>query len=249
MRVAAIILARGGSKGIPNKNIVQFAGRPLISWTIRQCFEAGVTEVYVSSDSHEILDVATIDGARVITRPAELATDSATSEAGWIHALDVLENQSSEVDWILAPQVTSPLRDPRDMPRGLEQAKCGLYDSLFSCVEVEDVLIWENSDDGLESLTYDWRRRQRRQDMPKRYLENGSFYLFKPSLIRATTNRFGGRIGVVPMQKWSGFEIDTMEDLDICESLMQKFVLGARIKESVENLTGTPPYEAAEQRT
>lgn len=236
MKIVAVILARGGSKGIPNKNIISFVDRPLISWSISQCHDAGINDVYVSSDSYEILKVANAYGALPIERPSELATDSASSEVGWLHAIEYLEERSIEIEWILAPQVTSPLRSPLDIPRGIEVAESDKFDSVFSCVEVEDTLIWEESDEGIESITYDWRRRQRRQDMPKRYLENGSFYMFRPSTIRLTQNRFGGRIGKVPMEKWTAFEIDKMADLEICDALMRRFVLEPDKRQRISSL-------------
>ena len=109
MKSVAIILARGGSKGIPNKNIVEFCGKPLLAWTVEHCLDGGVDLVYVSSDADKILDVGEKYGARSIKRPEEISGDEATSESGWLHALEVIENINGKMDWILAPQVTSPL--------------------------------------------------------------------------------------------------------------------------------------------
>ena len=86
MNVVAVILARGGSKGIPKKNIIDFCGKPLIEWTIKHCFEGGVTSVWVSSDSFEILNISKNCGANTILRPDDLSHDISTSESSWLHA-------------------------------------------------------------------------------------------------------------------------------------------------------------------
>ena len=225
MKVAAIILARGGSKGIPRKNIIDFCGKPLLAWTIEHCLEGGASHVYVSSDSDEILDIGVRFGARSILRPATIAGDTATSESGWLHALAKIEEMNDSCDWVLAPQVTSPLRTSADIRRGIEIAQSGRYDSLFSCSMAEDLYFWEMRQESLQSLNYDWRNRKRRQDHPKQYIENGSFYLFRPDILREHNNRFGGRIGVVEMEFWKMFEIDTLEDLRMCAALMKEFLV------------------------
>jgi len=221
--VAAIILARGGSKGIPNKNIINFCGKPLIAWTIEHCLLAGIKEVYVSSDSEEILKVAQNYGVSGIKRPQDISGDTATSESGWLHALEVIDK---EIEWVFAPQATSPLRTPEDIKRGLALASSGQYDSIFSCSVAEDLLFWQVTPEGtLKSINYDYQNRGRRQDRPKQYIENGSFYIFRPEILRKYNNRLGGRIGMLEMEFWKMFEIDTMEDLKICEALMRKFLL------------------------
>ena len=91
MKICAVILARGGSKGIPNKNIIDFCGKPLLSWTIEHCRDGGVDSIYVSSDSDKILEVGEEYGAVSIKRPEEISGDTATSESGWLHALEVIE--------------------------------------------------------------------------------------------------------------------------------------------------------------
>ena len=225
MKFCAIILARGGSKGIPNKNIIDFCGKPLLAWTIEHCRDGGVDSVYVSSDSDKILEVGEENGAVSIKRPEEISGDTATSESGWLHALEIIEEKTTNLDWILAPQVTSPLRSTDDIRNGLEIAKSGEFDSLFSCSIAEDLFFWEESSGNLDSVNYDWRNRKRRQDIPKQYIENGSFYLFRPEVLRKNNNRFGGRIGVVEMEFWKMFEIDSMDDLRMCSALMKEFLI------------------------
>ena len=74
-------------------------------------------------------------------------------------------------------------------------------------------------------MNYDWRNRKRRQDIPKQYIENGSFYMFRPEVLRKNNNRFGGQIGVVKMEFWKMVEIDSMDDLRMCSALMKEFML------------------------
>ena len=225
MKIVSIILARGRSKGIPKKNIIDFCGKPLLAWTIEHCIDGGLDLVYVSSDADEILDVGEKYGAQSIKRPEVISTDEATSESGWLHGLEIIEGIHGKVDWVLAPQVTSPLRTSDDIIQGVKVAKSGKYDSLFSCSIAEDLFFWEDRTENLVSANYDWQNRKRRQDIPKQYIENGSFYLFRPKVLRQNNNRFGGKIGVVEMEFWKMFEIDSKEDVRMCSALMKEFLI------------------------
>ena len=184
-----------------------------MAWTIEHCTKGGADQVYVSSDSREILEVGMHYGALPIERQVAIAHDTATSESGWLHALGEIEGKERVVDWVLAPQVTSPLRTADDIRKGIETARSGNYDSLFSSSVAEDLFFWEQQSEGIESVNYDWRNRKPRQDVPKQYIENGSFYLFRPEVLRVNNNRFGGKIGFVEMEFWKMFEIDSQEDL------------------------------------
>ena len=230
--VVAIILARGDSKGIPGKNIIGFCGKPLITWTIEQLQQSeGINSIWVSSDNEEILSIGRDCGVESILRPTEFSGDFATSESGWSQALEIIENRVGRVDIVLAPQVTSPLREVGDIDRGIRSFQDQGCDSMFSCCVVNDLCFWEKDPaDTLQSLSYDYKNRQRRQDKQNRYVENGSFYLFKPDVLRKYNNRLGGRIGMTIMDLWKMFEIDTIEDLRICEALMKTFLLGPRKK-------------------
>jgi len=226
MNVVAVILARGESKGIPKKNIIDFCGKPLIEWTIRHCKEGGSTSVWVSSDSFEILKIAKNCGANTILRPDDLSQDISTSESSWLHALNYIEKEVNEkIDWILAPQITSPIRESSDIKKGIELAINSKYDSLFSSSIVEDLFFWQYENNNLCSVNYDYRNRKRRQDAPKQFIENGSFYLFKPEVLKKYNNRFGKRIGKVEMEFWKMFEIDSKEDLELCKAIYKNFIL------------------------
>ena len=225
MKSVAIILARGGSKGIHKKNIIDFCEKPLVAWTIEHCLDAGIGPVYVSSDSDEMLAIGERYGAKSIKRPENLADDKSSSESGWLHALDIIEADRGNFDWVLAPQVTSPLRTAGDIRKGVKLAYSGKYDSLFSCSIAEDLFFWEFRANNMESVNYNWRNRKRRQNFPKQYIENGSFYLFRPEILRQNKNRFGGRIGTVDMEFWKMFEIDSMDDVRMCSALMKEFII------------------------
>ena len=227
MKVVAVLLARGGSKGIPRKNLIDFCGKPLLAWTLEQALAVKtIDSVWVSSDSREILDFARSYGANPIRRPEDLSGDTATSESGWLHAVDVIERQVGGIDLVVAPQVTSPVKEPSDLDRGVELFATGHYDSMFSCSLADDLYFWRRSSDGnLESVNYDWRNRKRRQDHAAQYIENGAFYLFSPQVLRHFNNRFGERIGMVKMEFWKSFEIDSPESLRLCAALMREFLL------------------------
>lgn len=224
-RFVVIVLARGGSKGIPKKNIRDFLGKPLLLWTTELFQSLGFPHVYVSTDNEEIAEIAKKSGVSVIQRPPSISGDTATSESGWAHALRELQTQGLLFDWVIAPQVTSPLRHRRDIESAVAMAESGEFDSLFSASLVSDLCLWENGAKGLESLSYNWRDRKRRQDSPPKYLENGSFYLFRPNLLLKELNRFGGRIGVVTMENWKSQEIDEPGDFELCEFLCRTRVL------------------------
>lgn len=221
-RTLAVIAARGGSKGIPQKNLVDLCGRPLLSWSVLQALNAeGVTDVAVSSDSDSILDVATRFGAIAVARPADISGDTATSESAWLHALETLERSGATFDRIVALQATSPIRESSDIDAALEQFERESLDSLLTVAEVEDYFTWRITDNGeAESINYDWQNRQRRQDIDKRYLENGSFFVFRPGLLRETSNRLGGRIGLFKMDRHKMFQIDRAEDIKLCSAIM-----------------------------
>jgi len=225
LKTIAIILARGGSKGIHKKNIINFCEKPLVAWTIENCINADINTVYVSSDSQEILAISENYGARSIKRPKNLADDKSSSESGWLHALNIIEKEIGNIDWVLAPQVTSPLRTADDIRKGIELANTGDYDSLFSCSIAEDLYFWELRENKMSSINYDWRNRNRRQNFPKQYIENGSFYFFRPEILRQYNNRLGSRIGLVSMEFWKMFEIDSIDDVRMCSALMREFII------------------------
>ena len=184
-----------------------------------------VCDVWVSSDDDDILDVAIKYGAKTIKRPFNISGDTATSESAWLHAINLLQQKNILLDVILAPQVTSPLRESIDISNAISKFVEGNYDSMFSSSLAEDLFFWEESGIVIDSVNYDYKNRKRRQDIKEQIIENGSFYLFKPEIIQKYNNRLGGKIGHSKMEFWKMFEIDSLTDLKMCQLLMQGFLL------------------------
>lgn len=225
-KVVCIIPARGGSKGIPRKNILLFCGKPLLAWSILQAkVSKYIQNVYVSSDNEEILKVAKKFGAKGIKRPPALATDTASSETALIHTLDIVEKENNrKIDLIVFLQATSPLRTTADLDLAIEALVAQRADSLFSAAILEDFCIWHKLSGKLKSMTYDYCQRGRRQDRKPLYLENGSIYVFKPEILKKYNNRLGGKIGLYLMDYWKSYEIDKQEDIEFCEYFMKKML-------------------------
>jgi len=225
--IAAIVLARGGSKGIPKKNIVPFCGKPLIEWTILQLQDCiHVNTIWVSSDSPEILKIAENIGSEPIERPVELAADKSTSESAILHALEVIEKKIGKVDLIVHPQITSPIRDSMDFSNAISQFLMGDFDSMFSANRARDLCLWSKQKLELKCESYDKKNpyRRRQDTFGERYIENGSFYLILPEVLRTTGLRFGDKIGTYLMDYWKMFEIDEPEDVAFCEVVMKAFL-------------------------
>jgi CMP-N,N'-diacetyllegionaminic acid synthase len=224
-QIIAIIPARGGSKGIPHKNIIDFCGKPLIAWSIEDALNSKyIKKVFVSTDDKDIASVAEKYGAQVIWRPAEFATDTATSESVLKHAFSTMNVE--DIPYVVFLQATSPLRESSDIDAGIDIIIKENSDSLFSASYVGDFYIWKQGLDGLlASVNYDSVNRMRRQDFEKHYgkhyVENGSFYIFKPNNIMTFNNRLHGKISISLMELWKCFEIDDMQGLDFCLTLFQ----------------------------
>ena len=224
MNNVAIIPARGGSKGLPNKNILSMNGKPLISYSINHCLQSEYfRNVFVSTDCPKICEIAKEFGAKVILRPDELSNDTASSESALKHAYDHIKNLIDDtIDFVAFLQCTSPIRKNDDLDKALELLLEENSDSLLSTVENHG-FIWSKNDQGiLCSINYDYRYRQRRQDCPKQFRENGSFYIFKPWVLDELNNRLGGKISCYEMQPESALEIDSKLDFDLIESLMRR---------------------------
>lgn len=222
-KVTAIIPARAGSKGIHNKNIIDFCGKPLLAWSIEQALQSDyVEEVYVSTDGKDIADISREYGAKVIMRPSILASDTASSESAIIHAVAEIEKLHS-INTVLFLQPTSPIRLSTDIDNAIKIFFAELYDSLFSMSLLEDYCIWKKTGNDLQSFTYNYRDRGRRQDREPLFLENGSIYVFKTQILRIYNNRLGGKIGVYEMPFDRSYEIDNQNDVEICSFLMKKY--------------------------
>lgn len=221
--VVAIIPARGGSKGIDGKNSLIIAGKPLLAWSIERALNSKyIDSVWVTSDSEEILNIAVEYGAHPIIRPAGISGDKASSESAWLHAANTIEQEMS-VDIIVGVQATSPVRGENDFDEAIRLFRRDGLDSLISVTEVSDHNVWRLSESGPVPVNHDFNNRKRRQDCDARYLENGSFYLFTPELLRNTNNRIGGVIGFYKQEEYKMYQIDEPEDVRLCEAILSYY--------------------------
>ncbi len=217
--VIAVIPARGGSKGIPRKNLALLGGRPLLVWTVDQALQStSIDRVIVSTEDDEIAAVALAAGAEVpFRRPAHLAQDITATEPVVEHLLDELAARGEEPGLVMLLQATSPIRLPGTLDRLVaEQAATGA-DSLVGVVPQAPFLWWR---DDPPRADYDVTRRPRRQDLTDRtlrYRETGSAYLTKTDIYRCEHNRLGGRIELFVMAEVEGIDIDTELDFAFAE--------------------------------
>lgn len=232
MKTIAIIPARANSKGIRNKNIIPFCGKPLIYWTISQAKKSRVDEVYVSTDSAEIAKIASRYGANIVARPPTLAQEGSSSEDTIIHTLN--DKKIADDNIVVFLQCTSPLRFPRDINNAINCLEYQLSiprlgiptkkaDSIFSCSILKDSTIWKIKENKFQGALFDPDNRNiMRQNREKYYYENGSIYCFYAGGIRESRNRLHGEIGIYIMSHWKSFEIDEWEDIELCEYYFKK---------------------------
>lgn len=226
-RIVAIIPARGGSKTIPKKNIVDFCGKPLIVWSIEEALRSSyISSVYVSSDDEAILAIAKKSAAEIIHRPKNIARDRSSTEDVLRHAIGHIEKGlKGKLDTLVLLQATSPLRTKGDIDKAVKAFISQKADSLFSAALLEDFCCWEIKGGRYSSVTFDYKNRGRRQDRKPYYLENGSIYIFKREILMRYKNRLGGKMTTYVMPLWKSYEIDKPEDLKICEYFMKNRIL------------------------
>ena len=221
MRVHAVIPARGGSKGIPGKNLKVIAGRSLLSRTIDAAIEARtISDVFVSSDAADILEEARKAGALTITRPPELATDEATSEAALLHALEQMEDDS-QPDILVFLQCTSPFTTAQDIDGVVGKLASAKADCAFS-VAPSHQFLWlpENGSDLVQPLGHEKHHRPRRQDRHPQYAETGAVYAMRVNDFRKAKHRFFGRVAAHITDERNLIEIDTPTDLEMARMLL-----------------------------
>ncbi len=218
----AIIPARGGSKRLPNKNIIDLCGKPLIAWTI----EAGLKSKYidaliVTSDDDEILSIAKNFGADVIKRPDELATDTASSFDAVKHVID----STKKYDYVVLLQPTSPLREECHIDESIEMLLEKNADAVVSLCEMEHNPLWSNTLDksmSLQNFIRDDIKNKRSQDLPKYYRINGAIYICDTvELLKQQTFMFDKNIFGYAMNKNVSVDIDEKLDLLIAKAIME----------------------------
>lgn len=222
MNIISIIPARGESNSIPKKNIITVYGKPLIGWTIEQSINTKIINyTFVTTDNDEIAEISARFGAKVIKRPESISGDMASAEA-LIHALEfVRSNYQFEPDLIVFLQATSPLRKQDDISNCIKKLIDEESDSIFSGCFLEDFLIWENVENKWQSFNFDYLNRGMRQQRKPQFVENGSIYVFKPSILTNYNNRLGGKISLFEMEFWQIWGMDNPCDIEIVESFMK----------------------------
>jgi CMP-N-acetylneuraminic acid synthetase len=217
--ILAIIPARGGSKGLLRKNIIDTAGKPLISWTIEASLKSKyVTKTIVSSDDDEILSISESLGAEVIKRPGELATDESSSEVVIEHALkELCIDGSIKFEFIILLQPTSPLRDSEDIDLAFKKLFSMDATALISVFEINNKILKAfkvNQNGCLEGVGNNKYPFMRRQELPKTYMPNGAIYIIKGNEFEKTKALFTDKTTFFEMSEIKSLDIDDKKDLE-----------------------------------
>lgn len=217
----AIIPARGGSKGVPRKNLVSIGGVPLVVRTVQACFAArSISRTVVSTDDREIANVSIQAGATVVWRPAELASDSASSESAVEHAIASLVLEGSEPPkYSLLVQCTSPFLMASDLDAVVSLLATGDIDSCFTAIRSHRFL-WKLDSSGIAvAVNHDPSHRLPRQSLDPEFMETGAAYGFITEGFLQAQNRFFGRTGIIEIDSDHAIEIDDPTDLAVARSL------------------------------
>lgn len=225
-KILAVIPARGGSKGLPGKNIRQFAGKPLIAWSIEAAKGSRyVDEVIISTDSQEIAKVAASWGGHVpFMRPSELATDDAKGLDVILHAIDWARSLPALYSLALVLQPTSPLRTSQDIDNAVELFFAKNAKSVVSVCEAEHHPWWTNilpEDGSMKDFLQAEISNTNRQSLPTYYRLNGAIYLVDINFIEQTRSFIADGTFAYPMPQERSVDIDNLLDFRLAELLLQ----------------------------
>jgi CMP-N,N'-diacetyllegionaminic acid synthase len=223
----ALIPARGGSKGLPGKNIRTLAGKPLIAHTIEAALGAkSISRVVCSTDSEEIATVAKTSGAEIpFMRPKELAQDNSLGIDNYIYTVDRLIAEGSTIDEYCVLLPTAPLRDAADIDRAASIFYERRADSVISYYAAPHPVQWYRyiDDEGvLRSFFDDGARLANRQDEHASYLPNGAIYVFRHQLLKETRQYYTDRTFPYLMPANRSVDIDSLEDFEYAEYLLRR---------------------------
>lgn len=215
------IPARGGSKGIPLKNLKDVHGRSLLMRAIHSALQSDCfTDVYVSTDHDDIATEATASGAIVLWRPDELASDQASTESVLLHHLS--NDLSIEGDAFALLQCTSPFISGASLREASELLGRG-FDSVFACLEDHSFRWTVDDDRSCIPLGHNRLSRPRRQDLKPSVIETGAFYFARVDAFLAEKTRFCGRVGSIEVSRVEALEIDNHEELQIARQLAEEW--------------------------
>jgi N-acylneuraminate cytidylyltransferase len=224
MKTIAIIPARGGSKGIPDKNIRPLSGKPLIAHIIRSSLASNlINRTIVSTDDSRISNIAENHGAETITRPVEMSRDDSPSELALLHVLDHLkETENYLPDLLVFLQCTSPFTLPEDIDGTIQALLDNNADTALSVIPFH-YFLWKKTHDGNSiGVNHDKKIRQMRQDREAQYLESGSVYVMRVDGFKKNKHRFFGKTVMHEIPSERCFEIDEPVDFRIAEILMNE---------------------------
>ena len=222
-RTFAFVFARGGSKGLPRKNVLPLAGVPLIGHSIRTARQCpGIERIFVSTDDEEIGAVAREWGAELIQRPAELATDSAPEWLAWRHAIGEAQSRAGPFDTFISLPATSPLRAPQDVQACLQalQADVDMVITVTPAVRNPYFNMVTRADDGSSRLCIEGSASARRQDAPAVYDITTVAYAARPSFVLQRDRLFDGKVHSVVVPRERAVDIDDALDFKMCELLI-----------------------------
>jgi N-acylneuraminate cytidylyltransferase len=221
-RVLAVIPARGGSKGVPRKNVRLLAGKPLIAWTIEQAAQSRYIDcVMVSSEDDEICQVAKESGAEIpFVRPMELASDTASGVDVLCHAV---ENSGSDYDYVVLLQPTSPLREPSDIDEAIECCVSRAAKSVVSVAEAAKSPYWMyQMKEGGKLTPFVEDAATNRQQLPQSYALNGAVYVLEVATLLANRKILDEQTLGYVMPAERSYDIDTEMDFLICDFIKKR---------------------------
>lgn len=220
MRVVAIIPARGGSKGIPRKNVRLLAGKPLIHYPIEAAKNCKLVDrIMVSTEDREIADEAKKAGAEIIERPVKLAGDGVPTLPVLIHAVQQLEKKDYRPGLIVLLYATAPLVKAGHIEDGIKKISEG-YDSVISvCEDTKNYKLWKRSGKSYRPL---FKKRANRQKVEKLYRENGAFYIMTYDTLMKKKSINGKKTALIIMKTEESVDIDTPLDFAIAEALINR---------------------------
>jgi len=224
LQIIAVIPARGGSKGIPRKNVRPLAGKPLIAHTIESARQSkNITRIIVSTDDPEIVTISEQYGAEVIWRPAEISGDTTSSESALLHVLEHLKTaENYQPDLIVFLQCTSPLTSPEDIDGTIRVLLDEDADSAFTATPFHYFLWKEDMNGEAIGINHDKCARLMRQEREPQYIETGAVYVMRTEGFLKAKHRFFGKtvMHITPSER--RWEIDEPIDFRVAEVLMQE---------------------------